>query len=336
MQRRVTAKKATSEKLGNEARIFRYKKENHGNVSPLIPENLIAIVPAHPITKLINTFDWLEIVLVTTQIMRNLGKIHSNLSLRFLWRWFTNKNFNAVSPRPLRPTNLKSLNFATWFFITVVQFLSSPQKFSSLPHMRWQGVPSWTSPSATTLNATGRVLLDRQWVGSVEQTMWGEPVRVSSPGCSAINESIVRSAKFSAVNGDSRPELTVAEPPFVELAEEFRWLLAPEFPFCSGGAVVDVTSDAMCIFIPLFFGFQQFHKNIFSFKIPMKYFQKFITFRATESQSLHTEPHWIWIHHEKSHPSVRDHFKNVSVTAKTFPWLTHFDRWCFVAWENVE
>lgn len=115
--------------------------------------------------------------------------------------------------------------------------------------MRWQGVPSWTSPSATTLNATGRVLFDRQWVGRVEQTMCGEPVRVSSPGCSAMSESIVLSAKFSAVSGESRPEPAVADPPFVEFAEEFRWLLAPEF--CSGGAVVDVTSDAMCIFIPL-------------------------------------------------------------------------------------
>lgn len=156
------------------------------------------------------------------------------------------------SPLPLLPTNLKSLNFATWFFITVEQFLNSPQKFSSLPHMRWQGVPSWTSPSATTLNATGKVLFDRQCVGSVEQTMWGDPVRVSSPGCSAMSESIVLSAKFSAVKGDSRPEFAVAVPPFVEFDDEFRWLLAPEFPFCSDVAVVDVTSDAMCIFIPLF------------------------------------------------------------------------------------
>lgn len=163
----------------------------------------------------------------------------------------TKKKKLFFSPRPLRPTNLKSLNFATWFFMTVVQFLSSPQKFSSFPHIKWQGVPSCTSPNATTLNATGKVLFDRQWVGRVEQTMWGDPVRVSSPGCSAISESIVLSAKFSAVKGESRPEFAAAEPPFVELAEEFLWLLAPEFPLCSEGAVVEVTSDAMCIFIPL-------------------------------------------------------------------------------------
>lgn len=39
-------------------------------------------------------------------------------------------------PRPLLPTNLRSLNLATWFLITAVQFLSSAQEFSSFPVMR--------------------------------------------------------------------------------------------------------------------------------------------------------------------------------------------------------
>ena len=79
---------------------------------------------------------------------------------------------NSNLPRPLRPTKRKSLNFATWFFITAVQFRSSPQKFSSLPAITVTRVPSHTSPNATTLNAMGRVLLDRQCVGRVVQT-WG-------------------------------------------------------------------------------------------------------------------------------------------------------------------
>ena len=39
-------------------------------------------------------------------------------------------------------------------------YLSSPQKFSSLPTLRLQTVPSSTSDNAITLNAIGRVLLD--------------------------------------------------------------------------------------------------------------------------------------------------------------------------------
>lgn len=65
-------------------------------------------------------------------------------------------------PLPLRPTNLKSLNLATWFFITAEQFRSSAHQFSSLPAFIVTIVPSPTSASDTTLNATGSVLLDRQ------------------------------------------------------------------------------------------------------------------------------------------------------------------------------
>lgn len=45
-------------------------------------------------------------------------------------------------------------------------------------------VPSSTSPRAITLNATGSVLFERQWVGSAEQIKFGLPVLMSSPGCS--------------------------------------------------------------------------------------------------------------------------------------------------------
>lgn len=58
---------------------------------------------------------------------------------------------NAL-PRPDRPTNRKSLNLATWFFMIAVAFRNSPQKFSSLPALIMTWVPSLTSPNATTLN----------------------------------------------------------------------------------------------------------------------------------------------------------------------------------------
>lgn len=114
--------------------------------------------------------------------------------------------------------------------MTAVWLRSSPQKFSSLPAITVTNVPSLTSPNATTLNATGSVLFERQWLGSVVQTcqwethlwqnhsrksielrwqkkifqskkitMCGEPVLTNSPGCSANKLSMVRSAKFSAV-----------------------------------------------------------------------------------------------------------------------------------------
>ena len=48
-------------------------------------------------------------------------------------------------PRPLRPTNLRSENLASWFFMTAVQFLISPPQLSSLPHLTLTRVPSGTS-----------------------------------------------------------------------------------------------------------------------------------------------------------------------------------------------
>lgn len=84
-------------------------------------------------------------------------------------------------PRPLRPTNLRSLNLATWFFITAVQLRSSPHQFSSFPALIVTIVPSGMSSKATTLKAHGRLLFDRQWFGSAEQRIDGEPVVTSSP-----------------------------------------------------------------------------------------------------------------------------------------------------------
>lgn len=80
-------------------------------------------------------------------------------------------------PRPLRPTNRRSLNLATWFFMTAEQLRSSPHQLSSLPARIVTIVPSPTSLRATTLNATGRVLLERQWLGRAEHRMYGLPVR---------------------------------------------------------------------------------------------------------------------------------------------------------------
>lgn len=84
---------------------------------------------------------------------------------------------NLSLPRPLRPTKRRSLNFATWFFMTAVQLRSSPHQLSSFPARIVTMVPSPTSVKATTLNATGRVLLERQWFGSAEHKMYGLPVR---------------------------------------------------------------------------------------------------------------------------------------------------------------
>lgn len=88
-------------------------------------------------------------------------------------------------PLPLRPTNLRSLKRATWFFITAVAFRSSAAKFSSLPAAMVTRTPSGISPSATTLKATGRVLLHLQCDGNTLQTKFGESVLTSSPGYSA-------------------------------------------------------------------------------------------------------------------------------------------------------
>lgn len=83
-------------------------------------------------------------------------------------------------PRPLLPTNRKSLNLATEFFMTAVQFLSSPHQFSSLPAFIVTIVPSPTSANATTLNATGSVLFERQCVGNAEHKIYGLPVRTAN------------------------------------------------------------------------------------------------------------------------------------------------------------
>ena len=99
----------------------------------------------------------------------------------------------ANLPLPLLPTNRRSLNFATEFLMYATEFLSSAQKFSSLPADIVTFVPSFTSPRATTLKATGRVLLERQCEGKTEQTKLGEPVRTSSPGCSLSTVLRVRS-----------------------------------------------------------------------------------------------------------------------------------------------
>ena len=94
---------------------------------------------------------------------------------------FGNDKNKKHTPLPLRPTNLRSLNLATWFFMTAVQFRSSPQQFSSFPALIVTRVPSVTSSSATTLKATGKDLLDLQWVGKALQRIAGLPVCTRSP-----------------------------------------------------------------------------------------------------------------------------------------------------------
>lgn len=101
------------------------------------------------------------------------GRLHLTLCQRYR---FLKISWIKDSPLPLLPTNLRSLNLATWFFIRAVEFLSSAQQFSSLPARTVTKVPSPTSPRATTLKATGRVLLDLQWAGNTLQTKWGDPV----------------------------------------------------------------------------------------------------------------------------------------------------------------
>ncbi|MPC74485.1 hypothetical protein E2C01_068846 [Portunus trituberculatus] len=99
----------------------------------------------------------------------------------------------VYSPRPERPTNRRSLNFAIWFFMTAELLRSSAQKFSSLPARTVTTVPSPISPRAITLKATGSVLLERQWGGRMVHTKFGLPVRTSSPGCSPSSSVRARS-----------------------------------------------------------------------------------------------------------------------------------------------
>ena len=109
-------------------------------------------------------------------------------------------------PRPERPTNLRSLNLATWFLTMAVEFRSSPQKFSSFPAFICTIVPSDTSESKITLNETGSVLLDLQWLGSAEQTTDGDPVRTNSPGWSFIT-SLSSLSPGKSTSGDDVPDL---------------------------------------------------------------------------------------------------------------------------------
>lgn len=41
--------------------------------------------------------------------------------------WCFKFSFDRHIPLPLRPTNLRSLNLATWFFMAAVAFLSSAE-----------------------------------------------------------------------------------------------------------------------------------------------------------------------------------------------------------------
>lgn len=68
--------------------------------------------------------------------------------------------------------------------MTAVQFRSSAEKFSSFPAAMHTRTPSGISPSDTTLNATGSVLLHRQCDGNTLQTKFGESVFTNSPGYS--------------------------------------------------------------------------------------------------------------------------------------------------------
>lgn len=111
-------------------------------------------------------------------------------------------------PRPDLPTKRRSLNLATWFFMYATEFRSSAQKFSSLPAAMVTLVPSLTSPRATTLKATGRVLLDRQWAGKTEHTKFGLPVPTNSPGWSP---RIVLTLPWSAPNTMSTPDIMGSE-----------------------------------------------------------------------------------------------------------------------------
>lgn len=118
-------------------------------------------------------------------------------------------------PLPLRPTNLKSLNLAIWFLTRAEQLRSSAEQFSSLPALSVTAVPSGTSDSMTTLNAPGSVLLDRQCVGRALHSMYGHPVRTSSPGCSAVTSLTAASVHHRSSDGgehDDDDDEAVAAP----------------------------------------------------------------------------------------------------------------------------
>lgn len=65
--------------------------------------------------------------------------------------------------------------------MTAVPLRSSALQFSSLPARTVTSVPSSMLPRQTTRKAAGRVLLERQCVGSDEHRTQGLPVRTNSP-----------------------------------------------------------------------------------------------------------------------------------------------------------
>lgn len=102
-------------------------------------------------------------------------------------------------PRPDLPTNLRSLNLATWFLKVAVAFLRSAALFSSLPAVSMTLVPSKTSLRDSTLNGTGSVLLQRQCDGRIVHTKLGLLVRTNSPGYSASTSENVLSPRKGLV-----------------------------------------------------------------------------------------------------------------------------------------
>lgn len=157
-------------------------------------------------------------------------------------------------PRPLRPMNLRSLNFATESCITAVAFRISPHRFSSLPTVSRTVVPSATSPSATTVNVTGSDLLQRQCDGSAEQTTFGLPVRTKSCGRRPTMAFSARSpANMSDIHGATRwptllPVWRVAmaarlplRPAATRMRPLWRWVIRVGFGVLKP-AVADLTS----------------------------------------------------------------------------------------------
>ena len=113
-------------------------------------------------------------------------------------------------PRPERPMKRRSLNLATWFLMTAVALRSSALQFSSLPARTVTSVPSSTPPRHTTRNAVGRVLLERQWLGSDVQITHGLPVRTSSPPSRADGAVGSPMISDSARSAHNRSALDVA------------------------------------------------------------------------------------------------------------------------------
>ena len=116
-------------------------------------------------------------------------------NLQYLAGVYEENNSAASLPLPDLPTNLRSLKRATWFLKVAVAFLRSAALFSSLPAVSMTFVPSKTSLRESTLNGTGKVLLQRQWEGRIVQTKLGLLVRTNSPGYSAKTSENVLSPR---------------------------------------------------------------------------------------------------------------------------------------------